>query len=92
MKDISRSKKIVVREALLPYDRTQRFRSRVPDLKHESDHANAVTSDADEKTLLRLQLEAAQTKVKAANIRVELARAEQAKKFPSSAGHPYIID
>ena len=61
----------------------------VPDLKHESDHANAVIKprqsfqvkgDADEK-ILRLQLEAAQAEVKAANIRVELARAEQAKKL-----------
>lgn len=61
----------------------------VPDLKHESDHANAVTKprqsfqvkgDADEK-ILRLQLEAAQAEVKAANIRIELARAEQAKKL-----------
>jgi len=61
----------------------------VPDLKQESDHANAVTKpqqsfqvegDADER-ILRLQLEVAQGEVKAANIRIKLARAEQAKKL-----------
>ena len=60
-----------------------------PDLKQESNHANAVTKsqrsfqvegDADER-ILRLQLEVAQGEVKAANIRIKLARAEQAKKL-----------
>ena len=61
----------------------------IPNLKQESDHANEITKpqqsfqvkgDANER-ILRLQLEAAQAEVKAANIRIKLARAEQAKNL-----------